>query len=54
MLVANKGERVAVREIRKHIGWYVKGMRGAAALRRRTNTITDAEEMKRAILSRQG
>ena len=54
LLVANKGERVAVREIRKHIGWYVKGMRGAAALRRRTNTITDAEEMKRAILSRQG
>ena len=54
LLVANKGERVAVREIRKHIGWYVKGMRGAAALRRRTNTIIDAEEMKRAILSRQG
>ena len=51
LVTANKGERVAVREIRKHVGWYIKGMRGAAALRRRTNAITDAEEMKRAIMS---
>lgn len=49
LVVANKGERVAVREIRKHVGWYVKGMHGAAALRRRINTITDVGEMKREI-----
>lgn len=49
MIAKNKGENIAVREIRKHIGWYIKGMHGAAALRRRTNSITDAEEMKRAV-----
>ena len=51
LVTANKGERIAVREIRKHIGWYVKGMRGATALRRTTNTITDADEMRRTISS---
>ena len=29
LICADKGDNVAVREIRKHIGWYVKGMRGA-------------------------
>ncbi len=51
MIVRNKGENIAVREIRKHIGWYIKGMHGAAALRRRTNSITDAEEMKNVVKS---
>lgn len=51
MIAENKGEAVAVREIRKHIGWYVKGMHGAAALRRKTNTITDPQEMKNVIRS---
>ena len=46
-----KGERIAVREIRKHIGWYIKGMHGAAAMRRRTNTINDPEEMRTVIRS---
>lgn len=49
MVAANKGDAIAVREIRKHIGWYVKGMHGAAALRRRTNSITDPREMREAI-----
>lgn len=49
LITENKGERVAVREIRKHIGWYVKGMHGAAALRRKTNNITDGEEMRNTI-----
>lgn len=44
-----KGESVAVREIRKHVGWYIKGMHGAAAIRRVTNTINDADEMKKTI-----
>ena len=46
-----KGEHIAVREIRKHIGWYIKGMHGAAAMRRRTNTINDPEEMRTVIRS---
>lgn len=33
LLVSLKGERVAVREARKHIAWYTKGMRGGANMR---------------------
>lgn len=33
MMVEKKGEVVAVREMRKHIAWYIKGFRGAARLR---------------------
>lgn len=49
MIIADKGERIAVREIRKHVGWYIKGMHGAAAFRRQVNQIDDAQEMKAAI-----
>ena len=48
-LVAFKGEYAAVREMRKQIGWYLKGMHGSAEVRRRVNNIEDAETMK-AIL----
>lgn len=30
-----KGEYIGMREARKHVGWYVKGLRGAAEFRRR-------------------
>lgn len=53
LITENKGEYIAVREIRKFIGWYIKGMHGAAAIRRKTNTITDPEEMRAAIRSMQ-
>jgi tRNA-dihydrouridine synthase B len=42
MLVAEKGERAAVLEMRKHAAWYLKGVRGAAAVRRGINAATDA------------
>ena len=34
LLIADKGERVGFREARKHVGWYMTGLRGAASLRR--------------------
>lgn len=37
---ALKGERIAVTEARKHAAWYMRGMRGAAALRARAGTLT--------------
>ena len=46
MLSALKGEHAAVREFRKYIVRYTKGMPGAAGLRRSANDITDMEEMK--------
>jgi len=48
-LVEWKGEPVAVREMRKHAAWYVKGLPGAAALRRRIYQAATAQEMRRLL-----
>ena len=47
--LALKGEYAAVREMRKHVGWYLKGVHGAAAFRGKVNQITDAGELRKAI-----
>lgn len=44
-----KGETVAVREMRKHLAWYIKGMRGAAKIREEINRITAKEEMLKLL-----
>ncbi|MED9958258.1 MAG: tRNA-dihydrouridine synthase, partial [Christensenellales bacterium] len=44
-----KGERVAVREMRKHAAWYVRGLRGAAQARTRINTAGTLEALERAL-----
>ena len=44
-----KGERAAVLEMRKHFGWYLKGLPGSAALRGRLNQISDARTLTDAI-----
>lgn len=46
LLVAIKGEMVAVREMRKHAAWYMKGLRGAARLRELVNKAKSKEEIK--------
>lgn len=48
---ARKGEYTAVREMRKHVGWYLKGVPGAAAFRGRINQINDAAALRAAIRS---
>jgi len=45
-----KGETVAVREMRKHLAWYTRGIRGAARIREMINRTTTREEME-AILN---
>jgi len=45
VLCGEKGEKVAVREMRKHIGWYFKGIPHSAELRRKANTIGCAAEL---------
>ncbi|MBQ9015750.1 MAG: tRNA-dihydrouridine synthase [Firmicutes bacterium] len=49
LVCEDKGERVAVREMRKHVGWYIKGMRGATRIRRRINTASTVDEMKQVL-----
>ena len=48
-LMSWKPERVAVREMRKHIGWYFHGLRGAAQLRGSINTLPTAQEVREAL-----
>jgi len=45
-LLTEKGEYAAVREMRKHIGWYFKGIPHSAEIRRRVNSIVSADEMR--------
>lgn len=49
LICEDKGERVAVREMRKHVGWYIKGMRGATQIRRRINTAATVAEMRQIL-----
>ena len=49
LVADDKGDRIAVREMRKHVGWYVKGMHGASAIKREINQIDDIEKMRQAI-----
>ena len=42
MMLAAKPEHIAVREMRKHIGWYIKGMKGFARFRAEINRCQDA------------
>lgn len=37
MLIEEKGEYTAIREMRKHVAWYVKGMRNATIIRNQIN-----------------
>ena len=46
-----KGDHIAVLEMRKHVGWYLKGRPGAAAFRNAVNSIDDIEVLKEAIMS---
>lgn len=44
-LMALKGEHVAVREMRKHTSWYMKGIRGNAKIRNAINEMETADEL---------
>ena len=45
-IVAYKGEKVGMREARKHAAWYLKGVRGAAAYRRKCGELNSIEDLK--------
>lgn len=53
MAIAEKGERAAMREMRKHAAWYFTGLRGAAALRREAGTLQTLDDLK-ALCQRAG
>ena len=49
MLVDYKGEYTAIREMRKQIAWYIKGLPGATGIRNEINQIEDLAELKEKI-----
>ncbi len=49
LLLKDKGEYTATREIRKHISWYVKGMANATIIRNKINTVETAEDFRNIL-----
>ena len=45
-MVDFKGERLGIVEMRKHVGHYISGLRGATAIRRKVNFMLTLPEMK--------
>lgn len=48
---AEAGEAIAVREMKKHLGWYIHGVSGASILRRDVNNAHTYQELE-AVLAR--
>jgi len=44
-----KGERIGMREARKHAAWYIKGFHGAASLRSYASTLSSLDDIYRFI-----
>lgn len=48
-MIAEKGERIGIAEGKKHVGWYISGVNGAAAARNKIMTATSYEEIEAVI-----
>ena len=44
-----KGDYLGIREMRKHVAWYTKGMKGSAKLRDEINKVESYEELKQLL-----
>lgn len=49
LYIAEQGEAVALREMKKHLGWYIHGIAGAATLRRQVNGARSIDELRMVI-----
>lgn len=50
MMVEHKGEAVAVKEMRKHLAWYIKGLRNSTPVKNIINTIKSRDELVKVLL----
>lgn len=46
MMIQEKGEYTAIREIRKHAAWYTAGYKNSSKLRGKINEVTTSEQLK--------
>ena len=51
IIVGQKGERLGVCEMRKHIAWYLKGLKDSSRIKRLINTLTTAAEVEAVLNS---
>ena len=49
-MVERYGEKSGVFQMRKHLGWYIRGIAGASSLREQINNLTEADAV-RALLA---
>ena len=49
LLLDFKGEYTAIREMRKHISWYTKGIHGSAKFRGRMNEMETMEQLRETV-----
>lgn len=47
--IADKGEKVAIMEMRKHISWYIKNTKDASKVREKINQIIDKDELVKTL-----
>ena len=52
MQMEYKGEYLGIREMRKHVAWYTKGLKGASKLRAQINSVESYEELKHLLFER--
>lgn len=50
MIKSDKGEYIAVREMRKHAAWYIKGLKGAAKARQYINKASTETDLVKTLL----
>lgn len=48
-LLKLKGERLALLEMRSHVGWYLKGMQGSAQIKNKANQALSFKEVKKIL-----
>lgn len=51
MLLEIRPEKVVIGEIRKHIGWYTKGIQGSAEIRNQINQTQSSAEVKNLLIN---
>ncbi len=49
LMIEDKGEKIAIPESRKHVSWYLKGLRGNAPVRVKINHATTYDEIEKIL-----
>ena len=49
LAIKDKGEYIAIREMRKHICWYIKNLKDSSKVREKINKIEDVDELKKCL-----